>query len=150
LDTNAEEPDGIRRYRGFRKCPEMLTPWYEKRPVSTRGLGLQNRGLGVRVPPLLPAHPSEIVVVSSWRQFGPACFCYRFATISLPIGLEQPRGSNLTKGLSGPFLRRLQRRIELRGRILLHAGQDVAVEVERRPHSRMPQPFAGNLGMDAQ
>jgi hypothetical protein len=47
-------------------------------------------------------------------------------------------------------LRRLQRRVELRGRILLHSGQDVAVEIESRPHSRMPQPFAGNLGMDAQ
>ena len=62
LDTNTKEPDGIRRYHRFRKCPEMLTIWHEKRLATTGVLGLQNRGLGVRVPPLLPRSRNSLVI----------------------------------------------------------------------------------------
>ena len=42
----------------------------------------------------------------------------------------------------------LECRVNL-GDVLLHPRQDVAVEVEGYPDLGMPEPFAGNLHMDA-
>ena len=49
-------------------------------PVSKTG------GWGFEVPPLLPAHPSEIVVDFILVRFADKQFCYRFATICLQPG----------------------------------------------------------------
>jgi hypothetical protein len=56
--------------------------------------------------------------------------------------------ANCTVDFLGPFLSRLKRRIHFGGGILLHPGQNMAVKVECNPHLGMPQPFAGNLGVD--
>ena len=47
------------------------------------------------------------------------------------------------------LLVRPKRRVNLGDGILLHARQDVAVEVERYPDLGMPEPFCGSLHMGA-
>ena len=45
--------------------------------------------------------------------------------------------------------RRPQRGVDAAGRLLLHARQDVGVDIEGGPDLRMPEPFANDLGVDA-
>ena len=47
------------------------------------------------------------------------------------------------------FLGRLECGIDLGNRVLLHSRQDVGIEVQSDPDLGMPQPFTGDLRMDA-
>ena len=55
---------------------------------------------------------------------------------------------NILHALAG-LLGRLECGIDFGDRVLLHSGQDVRIEVQRDPDLGVPQPFTGDLRMDA-
>ena len=51
--------------------------------------------------------------------------------------------------LGTPLYGSLQCRVNALGSVSLHAGKDVAIQVQRYPDLGMPQPLTRDLGMDA-
>jgi hypothetical protein len=52
-------------------------------------------------------------------------------------------------GFCRPEIAALRGLIDRLGGVLLHSGNDVAVQVQGDPDSAMPKALAGNLGVDA-
>jgi hypothetical protein len=78
--------------------------------------------------------------IAPFIEFGAICGETIFATALLPFVRKSGRtGHQITRAdFLGPLLSRLECRIHRGGRILLHARQDVAIEVERNPHLGVP------------